>query len=149
MAKENNVEGTRAYMVRIRLRDGSKPPRIIDAAWLDRYSGRSLSGGGGTLECIGLAAGEGGDAGGAVAYATFGPAGGRGGQVTLSAVGLAPADSAGWPSRPSRVKDLDLDSNIVPSAVAGRSALHVLRCRLGRHRWSDFHRSCQTLEWGD
>ena len=120
IAKENDVEGTRAYVVRISLRDGKMPPRIIDAAWLDRYSGRSLSRVGGTLECIGLVAaeaGEGVDAGGEVAYAAFGPAGGRRGQVTVSAVGLAPADSAGWQSRPSRVKDLDLDSNIFPSAV--------------------------------
>ena len=75
---------------------------------------------GGTLECIGLAAAEAGkgkDAGGMVAYAAFGPAGGRGGQVTVSVVGFAPADSAGRLSLPSRVKDLNLDSNIVPSAV--------------------------------
>ncbi len=98
-------EATRAYIVRIgglSMDDdegGGGEPYIVDAAWLDRYSGPSLSdavvdgGESGGLECVGLAVAEedeeprdrrGDDdaaivIGGSVAYVGFGPRGGRGG----------------------------------------------------------------------
>jgi hypothetical protein len=147
---------TRAYVVRIGLPvggggggdddggGGGWMPYVIDAAWLDRYSGPSLSdvgvgggaGGGGGLECAGLAVaeedeetggGRGDDddddavVGGSVAYVGFGPrgrCGGAGGpfSVTVSAVHFPPVDRRSR-QPPPRVKDLDLHPDVVPSVV--------------------------------
>jgi len=138
--EKEDSESTRVYVVRIGLtsvpgeRDGS--PYIMDAAWLDRYSGQSLSSVGGTLECAGLVSAEvveeetvalAGGVGGVVAYVGLGPRGdtgrGSGGQppcpVTISAVHFlsAKAFAVGRQPQHPRVKDLDLYSNIIPSVV--------------------------------
>ena len=60
IAKENHVEATRAYILRIGVGGSSSTPCIMDAAWLDRYSGQSLSKNvdGGMLDCAGLVVAE-------------------------------------------------------------------------------------------
>ncbi|KAL3800414.1 hypothetical protein ACHAW5_009092 [Stephanodiscus triporus] len=99
---DDDVDGsaTRAYVVRIGLVPGGAPYYVVDAAWLDRHSGPSLSNSDG-LACVGLAVAEeeedeGGTVGpgdddddddddgaivvgGSVAYVGFGPRGDRGG----------------------------------------------------------------------
>ncbi|KAL7529749.1 hypothetical protein ACHAXR_003137, partial [Thalassiosira sp. AJA248-18] len=140
-------ESTRVYVLRIGLvhKDGAHqiPPggqhhrsslTILDIAWLDRYSGQSLSASGGTLECAGLVTAEAdeqhnaaGVVGGVIAYVGFGPGttNGRRGDpfpVTISAVHFPSSNLASRREHPSvdalpRVKDLDLFSNIVPSII--------------------------------
>ncbi|KAL9185223.1 hypothetical protein ACHAXT_003000 [Thalassiosira profunda] len=115
--REGAAAAARIYVARIAL-DGTEP-RLLDAAWLDRYSGQSVARHGG-LECAGLAAAEGddGDLGGVTAYVVFGPTGatGEGGQpypVTVSVVHFPAV--AGQPASLPRTKDMDLTSNVVPS----------------------------------
>jgi len=129
--ENGNAESTRVYMVRIGL---DSTPYIVDAAWLDRYSGQSLTQAGGSLECVGLVVADEdvedetsvGNVVGCVAYVGFGPRGisgsgvSGGGQpsVTISAVHFSSVDtSADSGHSPPRVKDLDLYSNIVPCAI--------------------------------
>jgi len=139
--EKDDAEGTRAYLLRIALLplagEERRSPYILDAAWLDRYSGQSLSSAGGTLECAGLVAAEEAEEenvhparvfGGLVAYVAFGPRGDTGYNsggglppcpVTISAIHFpstrAPAE--GRQQQQPRIKDLDLFSNIVLSLV--------------------------------
>jgi hypothetical protein len=149
IAMDDNDEATRAYVVRIGGLanddddddDGGWEPYVVDAAWLDRYSGPSLSDSViGGVECAGLAVAEedeesrdrrGDDdaeivIGGSVAYVGFGPAtGGPGGgdgrpfPVTVSAIHFPTVDIATARRRrdPPRIKDMDLHPDIVPSVV--------------------------------
>lgn len=118
-----NEDATRAYVVRIGLKgDDGTPPRIIDSAWLDRYSGSSLSINGGAMVCAGLAvADEAEETGGVVAYVGFGPRGAvREGHptVTVSAIHFSPPVDHPWhQAQPQRVKDMDINPSIVPSVV--------------------------------
>ena len=129
--REGDAEATRVYILRIGL--GGDSPQVLDAAWLDRYSGQSISSSGGSLECAGLVVSEVeednvmpnvGCVGACVAYVGFGPRGGTDGEgqpcpVTISAVNFS-SDTAGGQHTAAaspRVKDLDLFSTIVPSAV--------------------------------
>ncbi len=92
ISKHNDLDATRAYVVRVRLiagggdqGEGNSTPCILDAAWLDRYSGQSLSTIGGILECAGLVVSEDSEegmmnegtastmVGGSVVYVGFGP----------------------------------------------------------------------------
>ena len=126
-------------------RGSSSTPCIMDAAWLDRYSGQSLSKNvdGGMLDCAGLVVAEedevedtnlmmmnGGRRGfaGSVAYVAFGPRsstlnGGAGHivcPVTISAVhfpSVVSVNGGQQEKQHPRVKDLDLNSSIVPSIV--------------------------------
>eukprot|EP00970_Alexandrium_tamarense_P003002 scaffold430_cov187-Alexandrium_tamarense.AAC.11 len=125
-------ESTRVYVLRIALgaeRD-DEGPQIIDAAWLDRYSGESISVIGGSLECAGLVTAEenGGEDGGVVVYVGFGPRDGvdDGGNaadsacpVTISVIHFPRVTADGDAMEAPRVKDLDLFSNVVPSIVMG------------------------------
>lgn len=100
VSKRNDVDATRAYVVRVSLlataggvdEDGGRnaAPCILDAAWLDRYSGQSLSPAEGILECAGLVVAEDCEegmvdegntsiVGGSVVYIGFGPRSGGGG----------------------------------------------------------------------
>ena len=119
LSKENDVDATRAYIVRIGLssNDGgrSRSPHIIDAAWLDRFSSQSLD----VLDCVGLVTAEeddgGNNVGGAVVYVAFG--GDASGErqvcpVTISAVHFPSSEGTA-----ARIKDLDLYQNVVPSAI--------------------------------
>lgn len=128
----------RIYLLRISLDTYT----VVDAAWLDRHSGESVSETGGSLVCAGLAVGDSddgdgvGDDGhvgcGAVAYVAFGPPpsiaageGTTGGRVpvTVTAVHFSPLRSeehrrAPHPAAPPRMRDMDLFEHLVPSLVA-------------------------------
>jgi len=141
--EKEDAESTRVYVLRIGLaplpgeEDGVDQrqrcsPYILDAAWLDRFSGQSLSSVGGTLECAGLVTAEeveeenvalAGGVGGVVAYVGFGPGddgfsgGGQPPSVTISAVHFPSVKASMDGGSLPRVKDLDLYSNVIPSVV--------------------------------
>jgi len=135
--EKEDADATRVYVLRLGLMPVSKEgtgqetcaPYILDAAWLDRYSGQSVSSGaGGSLECAGLVAAEAEEQeqaalAGAVAYVGFGPRGDIGGnvgqpcQVTITAVHFPSVDRSLSQQQQPQVKDLDLNSSIVPSMI--------------------------------
>lgn len=100
-----DVGKTRVYVLRMG-HGGEESLTIMNSIWLDRYAGEAIVNG---LECYGLVDGDAND--GCVVYVGFGPRREVAGKdsVTISAINFAD----------SRVKDLDLIHNIVPSIVSG------------------------------
>ncbi|KAL7522786.1 hypothetical protein ACHAWX_007515 [Stephanocyclus meneghinianus] len=124
ISKKEMNSSSRVYVLRVGL-DGNDASSfsVMDAVWLDRYSGEAISPSG-HLKCVGLVSGDGEDAD-TVAYVAFGPRegwpgggaceGGADCPVTISAICFGGHSGEGRP----RVKDLDLYAHIIPSIVSG------------------------------
>jgi hypothetical protein len=100
-----DVSKTRVYVLRMGL-GGDESLTVMNSIWLDRYAGEAITNG---LDCYGLVDGDAND--GCVVYVGFGPSREVDGKdsVTISAINFAD----------SRVRDLDLIHNVVPSIVSG------------------------------
>lgn len=137
LSNNDNVYMTRVYVLRIggfgntTTTNWGSAPYIIDAVWLDKFSGPSLSSSLSTsaaLACVGLSVSDDENeesvGGGVVAYVGFGPSnsGNQNHPVTVSAIyfprGVVNDNQQQQQQHPPpRVKDLEINSTIVPAAV--------------------------------
>ena len=136
LSNNDNVSMTRVYVVRIGgFGNTTSAPYIIDAVWLDKFSGPSLSSStlstSAALACVGLTVSDDESeesvvGGGVVAYVGFGPSqsGKQNHPVTVSAIYFPRGDvnenqqqQQQQQQHPPRVKDLEINPTIVPAAV--------------------------------
>ena len=141
LSNNDNVSMTRVYVVRIggfgnttTTTTWGGAPCIIDAVWLDKFSGPSLSSStlstSAALACVGLTVSDDENeesvvGGGVVAYVGFGPSksGKQNHPVTVSAIyfprGVVNDNRQQQRQHPPppRVKDLEINPTIVPAAV--------------------------------